>query len=74
MIRVAINSPNAPKPRAVNGQALYNQAIVANGFVFCSGQLPKGPNGKFVAGTVQDRTVKLCALTWHERVSLTLSV
>ncbi|GAB7328522.1 hypothetical protein MBLNU13_g00483t1 [Cladosporium sp. NU13] len=29
---------NAPAPRPV-----YSQAIVANNFVFCSGQLPKDP-------------------------------
>ena len=42
---------NAPKPRPV-----YNQAIIANGFIFCSGQLPKDLNGKIVQGTIQDRT------------------
>ena len=52
MSKVAVYTDKAPKPRPV-----YNQAIVANGFVFCSGQLPKDLNGKIVDGTVQDRTV-----------------
>ena len=52
MSKVAIYTDKAPKPRPV-----YNQAIVANGLVFCSGQLPKDLEGKIVEGTVQDRTV-----------------
>ncbi|KAF4992527.1 hypothetical protein FDECE_13684 [Fusarium decemcellulare] len=51
MSKVPVYTDKAPKPRPV-----YNQAIVANGFVFCSGQLPKDINGKLVEGTVQDRT------------------
>ena len=49
--KVPVFTDKAPKPRAV-----YNQAIVANGFVFCSGQLPKDLSGKIVPGTVADRT------------------
>lgn len=52
MSRVAVKTDKAPRPRPV-----YNQAIVANGFVFCSGQLPKDLSGKIVEGTVQDHTV-----------------
>lgn len=52
MSKVAILTDKAPKPRPV-----YSQAIVANGFVFCSGQLPKDVEGKLVEGTVQDRCV-----------------
>ncbi|KAL4879069.1 hypothetical protein BJY04DRAFT_220435 [Aspergillus karnatakaensis] len=48
--RQPINTAQAPPPRA-----FYNQAVVANGFVFCSGQLPKDSTGKLVEGTVQDR-------------------
>ncbi|PVH84742.1 Endoribonuclease L-PSP [Cadophora sp. DSE1049] len=51
MSKVAVYTDKAPKPRPV-----YNQAIVANGLVFCSGQLPKNLEGKIVDGTVQDRT------------------
>ncbi|CAG9998303.1 unnamed protein product, partial [Clonostachys byssicola] len=53
MSKVPIYTDKAPKPRPV-----YNQAIKANGFVFCSGQLPKDLNGTLVEGTVQDRTHK----------------
>ena len=52
MSKVAVYTDKAPKPRPV-----YNQAIVSNGLVFCSGQLPKNLDGKIVEGTVQDRTV-----------------
>ena len=35
----------------------YSQAIVANGFVFCSGQIPLDPaSGELVAGTIEDQT------------------
>ena len=54
MSKVAVFTDKAPKPRPV-----YNQAIVANGLVFCSGQLPKDLSGKIVEGTVQDRTVRM---------------
>lgn len=51
-IKNPVFTNKAPAPRPV-----YNQAIVANGFIFCSGQLPKHPQtGKMVTGTVQDRT------------------
>ncbi|KAJ5406755.1 hypothetical protein N7527_001000 [Penicillium freii] len=49
--RKAVNTNEAPPPRP-----FYNQAVVANGFVFCSGQLPKDCTGRIVSGTVQDRT------------------
>lgn len=43
----------APKPLA----GIYSQAIVANGFVYCSGQVPMDPaSGKLVEGTIGDRT------------------
>ncbi|KAE8364267.1 Endoribonuclease L-PSP/chorismate mutase-like protein [Aspergillus caelatus] len=45
-----INTKEAPPPRP-----FYNQAVIANGFVFCSGQLPKDSTGKIVKGTIQDR-------------------
>jgi enamine deaminase RidA (YjgF/YER057c/UK114 family) len=38
--------------------SLLSQAIVANGFVFCSGQVPMDPvSMKLVEGDVGDRTV-----------------
>jgi hypothetical protein len=51
--REAVNTAEAPPPRP-----FYNQAVVANGFVFCSGQLPKDSTGRIVSGTVQDRAVR----------------
>ncbi|KAE8422755.1 Endoribonuclease L-PSP/chorismate mutase-like protein [Aspergillus pseudocaelatus] len=45
-----INTKEAPPPRP-----FYNQAVIANGSVFCSGQLPKDSTGKIVKGTIQDR-------------------
>lgn len=52
--RQVVNSAQAPPPRP-----FYNQAVIANGFVFCSGQLPKDSTGKIVEGTVQDRAVNI---------------
>ncbi|MEA2475806.1 MAG: 2-iminobutanoate/2-iminopropanoate deaminase, partial [Actinomycetota bacterium] len=35
----------------------YSQAIVANGFVFCSGQIPLDPNtNELVEGSIADQT------------------
>ncbi|KAG0320415.1 hypothetical protein BGZ99_004531 [Dissophora globulifera] len=46
-----VNTANAP---AAIGP--YSQAIVANGFVFCSGSLPVNPaNGEVVAGGVKEQ-------------------
>lgn len=40
----------------------YSQAIVANGFVFCSGQIALDPaTGELVRGTVQDETRRALA-------------
>lgn len=52
MPKQAIVTDKAPKARSV-----YNQAIVANGFVFASGQIPQDVNGKIIEGSIQDRTV-----------------
>lgn len=52
----AILTPNAPKPLA----GIYNQAIVANGTVYCSGQVALDPeSGKLVEGDIKARTVHL---------------
>lgn len=51
-------SKNAPAPRPV-----YSQAIVANNFVFCSGQLPKDPaTNKLLEADVEACTVSTCKL------------
>jgi len=35
----------------------YSQAIIANGFVFCSGQIPLDPaTGNLISGTIEDET------------------
>ena len=48
----AINTEKAPK--AIGP---YSQAVEANGFVFCSGQLPVNPTtGEFVPGGVKEQT------------------
>jgi hypothetical protein len=50
----AINTEKAPK--ALPG--IYNQAIVANGTVYCSGSIGMSPStGEMVSGDIQDRTV-----------------
>jgi enamine deaminase RidA (YjgF/YER057c/UK114 family) len=50
----AINTGKAPK--ALPG--IYNQAIVANGTVYCSGSIGMNPStGEIVKGNIQDRTV-----------------
>ena len=49
---------NAPAPRPV-----YSQAIVANNFVFCSGQLPKDPaTNELLEADVETCTVSTCKL------------
>ena len=48
----AINTEKAPK--AIGP---YSQAVEANGFVFCSGQLPVDPTtGEFVPGGMKEQT------------------
>jgi enamine deaminase RidA (YjgF/YER057c/UK114 family) len=51
----AVSTENAPSPRA----GIYNQAIIANGFVYTSGFTPVDPKlGKLVEGSVADRAVR----------------
>ncbi len=45
-----VNTPNAP---AAIGP--YSQAIIANGFVFCSGQVCLTPTGELGGGPVADQ-------------------
>lgn len=43
------NAPDAIGP--------YSQAVKANGFIFCSGQIPLDPRtGRFVEGGIQEQT------------------
>jgi len=51
----AVNTDKAPK--ALPG--IYNQAIVANGTVYCSGSIGMDPStGEIVQGDIRDRTVR----------------
>jgi len=51
-----ISAKNAP---AAIGP--YSQAIKANGFVFCSGQIPIVPEtGEFAAGGIVEQTEQVC--------------
>jgi len=53
MSKQAVLTDKAPKPLPI-----YSQAIVANGFVFCSGQVPMDPaTMKLADGDVQAHTV-----------------
>ncbi|MDQ4126305.1 MAG: RidA family protein [Actinomycetota bacterium] len=52
MSKKVISTPGAPA--AVGA---YSQAIVANGFVFCSGQVPLDPQtGELHGGSIADQT------------------
>lgn len=50
MSKQKIESENAPK--AVGP---YSQAVASGGFVFLSGQLPIGPDGKLLSGPMEDQ-------------------
>ncbi|HEX2296482.1 MAG TPA: RidA family protein [Actinomycetota bacterium] len=52
MAKKVVSTPEAPA--AVGA---YSQAVVANGFVFCSGQVPLDPRtGELVGGSIADQT------------------
>lgn len=52
MAKKVVSTPDAPV--AVGA---YSQAIVTNGFVFCSGQVPLDPQtGELVGGSIADQT------------------
>jgi hypothetical protein len=54
MSKQAVLTDDAPKPLP----GIYSQAIVANGFVFCSGQVPMDPKTmKLAEGDIQAHTV-----------------
>ena len=55
MGKIAINTAEAPEARP----GIYNQAIVANGFVYCSGSLPvDATTGHIINGDIQTHTVR----------------
>lgn len=52
--KTPVLTSNAPKPLP----GIYSQAIVAGGFVFCSGAVPMdAETGKLIDGDVQAHTV-----------------
>jgi 2-iminobutanoate/2-iminopropanoate deaminase len=52
MSKKVVSTPDAPQ--AVGA---YSQAVVSNGFVFCSGQVPLDPaTGELVGGSIADQT------------------
>lgn len=54
MSKQAVLTDKAPKPLP----GIYSQAIVANGFVYCSGQVPMDPaTSKLAEGDIQAHTV-----------------
>ncbi|KEF61512.1 endoribonuclease L-PSP [Exophiala aquamarina CBS 119918] len=53
MSKQAVLTDKAPKPLP----GIYSQAIVANGFVYCSGQVPMDPaTSKLAEGDIQAHT------------------
>ncbi len=52
--RETVTAPGAPEAAGP-----YSHAVVSNGFVFCSGQVPLDPStGELVAGSIGDRTAR----------------
>jgi hypothetical protein len=51
--KTAILTSKAPKPLP----GIYSQAIVANGFVYCSGAIAMDPSGKIIEGDIAAHTV-----------------
>lgn len=52
MAKKVVSTPDAPA--AVGA---YSQAIVSNGFVYCSGQVPLDPaSGELIKGSIADQT------------------
>ena len=52
MAKKVVSTPEAPA--AVGA---YSQAIVSNGFVYCSGQVPLDPSsGELIGGSIADQT------------------
>jgi 2-iminobutanoate/2-iminopropanoate deaminase len=56
-METSVNTPSAPEALGP-----YSQAMVSEGLVFCSGQLPLDPaTGSMVAGGVTDQTLQAIA-------------
>ena len=52
MAKKVVSTPDAPAAAGA-----YSQAVVGNGFVFCSGQVPLDPQtGELVGGSIADQT------------------
>ena len=49
-----VTTKNAPA--ALPG--VYEQAVIANGFVYCSGQVHMDKDGKLIDGDIQTKTVR----------------
>lgn len=56
--RIANATPGAP-----TAPSFLSNAILSNGFVYCSGQLGQTPDGKMVEGPIGKRVVS-CRLCW----------
>lgn len=55
MAKQIIKTPNAPAPIGP-----YNQAVLVNGTLYTSGQIPIDPKtGELVQGTIEDETVQV---------------
>src|SRR3954469_21906665 len=60
-MRTAVTTDHAPK--AIGP---YSQAVITDGWVFCSGQIPLDPTtGQFVEGTVSAQTRQVFANLRH---------
>jgi enamine deaminase RidA (YjgF/YER057c/UK114 family) len=72
-VKQVVLTENAPPPLA----GVLNQAIIANGTVYCSGQVAIDPaTGKMVEGDVKARTVSLNMIIksfCHARLTLNVS-
>jgi len=54
-MKETVYAANAPKPVGP-----YSQAVIANGFVFASGQIPLDPaSGELVKGSIADQTRRI---------------
>lgn len=51
----AIYTESAPKPIGP-----YSQAILANGTLYCSGQIPLDSDGTLIEGDISEQTEKVC--------------
>lgn len=50
-MKTIITTPNAPQ-----ATGSYSQAVKANGFIFCAGQIPLTKDGLFVEGDIKTQT------------------